>query len=159
MLSAAIYLLTHSLLLSLHLAGNPGSFPKPLSAEEEAWYQQEIEGIYDTFVGVVSDGRSMSKEAVDSIAQGRVWAGRDALKIGLCDEKGTLLDAIAYTAKLAGLGKYRIEVYPERKSFLEGLKSGDKADRKDPLVQFHYLKEPGFKALARMPYITIDPVK
>ena len=145
--------------IGTHEHSSMGSGMKPLSAEEEAWYQQEIEGIYDTFVGVVSDGRSMSKEAVDSIAQGRVWAGRDALQIGLCDEKGTLLDAIKYTAELAGLEKYRIEVYPEKKSFLEGLKSGDKADRKDPLVQFHYLKEPGFKALARMPYITIDPVK
>ena len=145
--------------IGTHEHSSMGSGMQPLTAEEEAWYQQEIEGIYDTFVGVVSDGRSMTKEAVDEIAQGRVWAGKDALRIGLCDEKGTLLDAIEYTAGVVGLDKYRIEAYPVKKSFLEELRNKGKVDKDAPLVLVKKLAEPGFKAVARMPYISIDPVK
>lgn len=73
-------------------------------------------------------------EAVDSIAQGRVWAGRDAIGIGLVDEFGTLSDAIAYAAKEAGLGKnYGLATYPEHKSVtLKDLLSSK--PEKEPLV-------------------------
>ena len=141
-----------------HEHSGMGSGMQPLSKEEEAWYQQEIEGIYDTFVKVVADGRSMTKEAVDEIAQGRVWAGRDALKIGLADERATLLEAIEYTAGKAGLKNYRIVSYPERKSIMAQFKSGDK-DKDAPLVQLQDMLRPGLNAMAVMPYISIDPVK
>ena len=134
-----------------------GTGVNPLNAEEEAWYQQEIEGIYDTFVGVVSKGRSMSTEAVDEIAQGRVWSGKDALGNGLADEKGTLLDAVEYTAKLVGLKNYRLVSYPAKKSFMESLKSGDEK-KKEPLARVKQIMRPGFNAMAIMPYFTIDPV-
>ena len=145
--------------IGTHKHSSMGSGMQPLSPEEEAWYQEEIEGIYDTFVTVVSEGRSMTKDAVDEIAQGRVWAGKDALKIGLCDEKGTLLEAIGYIADKAGLKDYRIAVYPEKKSMLKGLKDGDKSKKDDPLVQIKSSLTPGFKAMARMPYISLDTVK
>ena len=135
-----------------------GSGVNPLSAEEEAWYQQEIEGIYDTFVGVVSDGRKMSREAVDDIAQGRVWSGKEALGIGLADEKGTLLDAIEYTAKQIKLSNYSIAAYPEKLSFKDQLR-GKQEKKKDPLVWVKELMHPGFNAMALMPYFTIDPIK
>jgi len=131
---------------------------EPMSEDELAWYQDEIEGIYDTFVNVVCDGREMKYEDVDAIAQGRVWAGKDALQIGLCDERGTLLDAIAYAADKVGLSKYKIVCYPEKKSFFDELMSDD-SDKKDPLVQFKSLLTPGFKAIARMPYLTIDEIR
>ena len=101
----------------------------------------------------------MTKDAVDEIAQGRVWAGKDALKIGLCDEKGTLLEAIGYIADKAGLKDYRIAVYPEKKSMLKGLKDGDKPKKDDPLVRIKSSLTPGFKAMAIMPYISLDTVK
>lgn len=145
--------------IGTHKHSSMGSGMLPLSPEEEAWYQEEIEGIYDTFVTVVSEGRSMTKDAVDEIAQGRVWAGKDALKIGLCDEKATLLEAIGYIADKAGLKDYRIAVYPEKKSMLKGLKDGDKSKKDDPLVQIKSSLTPGFKAMARMPYISLDTVK
>ena len=133
----------------------------PLSPEEEAWYQEQIEGIYDDFVGVVAQGRSMTVEAVDSIAQGRVWSGKDALEIGLADEAGTLLDAVDCAARLAGdkLGKnYRISVYPEQKSLRDRLKdpSGSKDDKDKPLVRLEELLRPGLNAIARMPYFGIE---
>ncbi len=145
--------------IGTHKHSSMGSGMQPLSPEEEAWYQEEIEGIYDTFVTVVSEGRSMTKDAVDEIAQGRVWAGKDALKIGLCDEKGTLLEAIGYIADKAGLKDYRIAVYPEKKSMLKGLKDGDKPKKDDPLVRIKSSLTPGFKAMAIMPYISLDTVK
>lgn len=132
-----------------------GSGVQPLTDEELQWYQQEIEGIYDTFVGVVAEGRSMTREAVDSIAQGRVWSGRDALAIGLCDERRTLLDAVGEAARLAGLKKYRIVTYPQNKSFLESLmEKDDPADA--PLVIAKGIFRPGFSVMARMPHIQID---
>ena len=132
----------------------------PLTPEEEAWYQAEIEGIYDTFVGVVSEGRGMSVEAVDEIAQGRVWSGSDALGIGLCDEKGTILDAIDYAADKAGLTKYRIVSYPESKSLMDNIMSAGKDDKDDaPLVRSLKDLQPGLNTMALMPYITVGNLK
>lgn len=145
--------------IGTHEHSSMGSGMQPLTPEEEAWYQEEIEGIYDSFVTVVSEGRSMTKDAVDEIAQGRVWAGKDALRIGLCDEKSTLLEAIEYIADKTGLKDYRISVYPEKKSMLKEFKDGDKSKKDDPLVNIKNSLTPGFKAMARMPYITIDTIK
>lgn len=131
-----------------------GSGMAPLTPEEEAWYQQEIEGIYDDFVGVVADGRKVTKEYVDSIAQGRVWAGKDALQIKLADEKATVLEAVKYAAERAGLENYRIQMVPEVKSMFQQIMSGDSGKKDEPLVKD--LLHPGFNAIARMPYITID---
>ncbi len=145
--------------IGTHEHSSMGSGMQPLTPEEEAWYQEEIEGIYDSFVTVVSEGRSMTKDAVDEIAQGRVWAGKDALRIGLCDEKSTLLEAIKYIADKTALKDYRIAVYPEKKSMLKEFKDGDKSKKDDPLVNIKNSLTPGFKAMARMPYITIDTIK
>ncbi|MBO4606138.1 MAG: signal peptide peptidase SppA [Bacteroidales bacterium] len=135
-----------------------GSGMEPLSAEEEAWYQAEIEGIYDDFVGVVAAGRNMTAEQVDSIAQGRVWAGNDAIEIGLCDEKGGLMDAIRYAAAKAGLLNYRIVAIPEKeKTSLRSLTKGNKDDKDDPLVSLREMLEtPGFNAYYLMPYIILN---
>ena len=135
-----------------------GSGMEPLSAEEEAWYQAEIEGIYDDFVGVVAAGRNMTAEQVDSIAQGRVWAGNDAIEIGLCDEKGGLMDAVRYAAAKAGLRNYRIVAIPEKeKTSLRSLTKGNKDDKDDPLVSLREMLEtPGFNAYYLMPYIILN---
>ncbi len=130
-----------------------GSLFTDLDDEEEAWYQKEIELIYEDFVGVVAEGRHMTTEQVDDLAQGRVWAGKDALLLGLCDEKGTLLDAIDYAAEQAGLSKYKIVVAPEKqKGFVS------KKDKKEkPLVHIqNIISQPGFRAMAIMPFMTVD---
>ena len=138
-----------------------GSGMKPLSKEEQAWYQEKIEGIYDSFVSTVAEGRSMTKEAVDSLAQGRVWSGKDALENGLADERGTLMDAVRYAADLAGLKKYRIETYPVKKEMSESLMemlSGKETKKDDDLVK-SFVKSyfaPGFHTIARMPEIKIN---
>ena len=133
-----------------------GNLINGLTPEEEAWYQKEIEKIYDDFVGVVMDGRGKTYEEVDEIAQGRVWSGMNALEIGLCDQTGTLLDAIGYAAEKAGLSKYKIVTYPEQpKGGVLG--SRRKKDKDKPLVTAQSLiEEPGYRCMAIMDYLKIS---
>ena len=98
--------------VSTHKHGSLASGFAPLDPEEEAVMQQQIDKTYDDFVGRVAAGRNLTTEAVDEIAQGRVWAGGDAIKIGLVDELGGLTDAIRYAAATAGLENYRLVEYP-----------------------------------------------
>jgi protease-4 len=73
------------------------------SSGELAYLQKGVEEVYSTFVGHVAEGRNMSPEAVDAIGQGRVWAGGDALEIGLVDGFGGLVDAISLAAERVGV--------------------------------------------------------
>jgi protease-4 len=79
--------------------------------------QANVERTYSTFTGVVAAGREMRQTAVDSIGQGRVWTGADAIPIGLVDSFGGLTDAISEAAKLAGLEEYRTVEMPESTDF------------------------------------------
>ena len=111
---------------------------RKLSDEEVEYVQKQIEKIYDDFTGLVSNGRGMSKDSVDAIGQGRVWAGADALTIGLADCKGGLQDAINYAAEKAGLAKedYRISRYPVAKevSLFQMLSGGGTDDPEENLT-------------------------
>ena len=138
-----------------HEHSDMASGVRPLDEKELAWYQGTIDGIYDDFVQVVCDGRGMEKASVESLAQGRVWAGGDALKIGLADERGTLLDAVRYAADRAGLKKYRIVAYPEKKNLLDELLSSEK-ETDHPLVRIREILPAGFSTIARMPYLELD---
>ncbi|HTN45367.1 MAG TPA: signal peptide peptidase SppA [Flavipsychrobacter sp.] len=86
---------------------------RALSAEEAQRMQAGVDTIYHTFKSRVAKARHMSMEAVDSIAQGRVWTGEDAKAIGLVDELGDLNRAIASAAKKANLKSYQVITYPE----------------------------------------------
>lgn len=91
-----------------------GASYRPLTETERDIIQQGVEEVYQTFITHVGEGRKMPTANVDSIGQGRVWAGADAKKINLIDEFGGLKDAIAYAAKKAKLEKYRVVGYPEQ---------------------------------------------
>ena len=100
------------------------SLTRPFDAEETAWMQVYVDDIYNNFVSIVAEGRGMTFETVDEIAQGRVWTGADALKIGLVDEIGTLEDAIRYAASMAGdadVENWGIANYPKPLTALEQL--------------------------------------
>jgi protease-4 len=90
--------------------------------------QQEINKVYSTFTKKVADGRKKSQSYVDSIGQGRVWSGTEALQNGLVDRLGNIDDAIASAAKKAKLKDFKIVSYPDQvdpiKSFFDN--SGDK---------------------------------
>lgn len=92
---------------------------RPMTAYEESVMQQSIEEVYAGFVDKVSKGRGMTFAQVDSIGQGRVWSGVNALEIGLVDELGGLRDAIAEAARMAGMDDYVLVEYPKEKSFSE----------------------------------------
>lgn len=85
---------------------------KPLSEYQYSLIQKEIDDFYTTFLKHVSIGRDMSPEEVDEIAQGRVWSGTDALRLGLIDELGGLNDAVESAAEMANLEDYRIIELP-----------------------------------------------
>lgn len=83
-----------------------------LSEKEKAILQESTLDIYDLFLDRVSKGRKLSIDSTKMIAQGRVWTGRAAQKIGLVDDLGNLNDAIKYAAKKAGLESYKTVEYP-----------------------------------------------
>lgn len=97
------------------------SVSRPMNAYEKAMMQQNIEEIYEGFVNKVAAGRGMTWAQVDSIGQGRVWSGTNALQIGLVDSLGGLEDALAYAASLAGLETYTTVEYPKEKDFMAQL--------------------------------------
>ncbi len=94
---------------------------KPMDAFEYKVIQKSIESIYATFTKHVAEGRGLSLEVVDSIAQGRVWSGVEAKNIGLIDEFGGLEKAIEIAAKLAKLDSYKIIELPKQKDALTQL--------------------------------------
>lgn len=91
----------------------------PLSEEEYIIIQSGVDNIYSTFLNVVANGRGIEKSYVDSIGQGRVWAGTDALNLGLVDQLGGLDDALAEAAKMANLEAYKIKALPKLKDPIE----------------------------------------
>ncbi len=86
---------------------------RPLDETEKNYIQNMIEHTYTMFLERVADGRGMSVAQVDSIGQGRVWTGVDALRLGLADSAGGLKDAIAYMAEETGLDENQVRFYPK----------------------------------------------
>ena len=100
-----------------------GTMSRPFNAEEMALLEQYIGRGYELFRKRVADGRKQTTEQIEEIAQGRVWLAKDALKIKLVDEIGSLDKAIQKAAKLAKLDKYYTAGYPEEAGWLESLMS------------------------------------
>lgn len=83
---------------------------REMSGEARELFQLLIEDTYDDFVTAVADRRGIDKEAADHVGQGRAWTGQDALEFGLVDEIGTLEDAIAAAAEMAGIDEHEYGV-------------------------------------------------
>ena len=98
---------------------------RALDKDEIAYQQKSVEHIYDEFTGIVAEGRDLRKTYVDSIAQGRVWTGADAIKIGLVDEIGGLEAALLKAANTVdgseSLDNFYIASYPAAQTTLEAL--------------------------------------
>jgi protease-4 len=98
--------------------GNTG---RPLTPEERAILQNEIDHGYDDFTKAVAEGRHKTQAYINSIGQGRVWTGEQAIKIGLVDRLGNIDDAVKAAAKKANLKDYKLVAYPEQKSVFNKL--------------------------------------
>lgn len=95
---------------------------RPKTPEEMALIQRIVDWGYDQFIMKVAEGRNLERSYVEEIAQGRVWSGIEARKLGLVDELGGLDAAIRYAAESAGLSSnYRLVEYPRKKEFAEAL--------------------------------------
>ena len=107
-----------------HRHADMGSMTRKLDRQEVAAFQDQVEMIYDHFINIVAEGRGLTPERVDEIAQGRVWCGNEALGIDLVNEIGGIKDALDYAAVAAGLDSYRIEAWPKAKNSLDKLMEG-----------------------------------
>jgi len=111
---------------------------EPMSDEFRSVVQEGVEDTYETFLERVAQGRDITVAEADSLAQGRVWSGVDAKRLGLIDELGNLEDAIAEAAKMADLKEYGIRKLPKYKSGFERLLedlSGAGVKAKQELIQ------------------------
>lgn len=98
-----------------------GAMGRPLSPSEAGAMQAYVERGYSLFLSRVAEGRKLKVADVDSIAQGRVWTGQQALKLKLVDQLGTLKDAIAEAAKLSKTKEYGVDCYPAPLTWFEQL--------------------------------------
>ncbi len=105
-----------------------GTLTKPLSPYQLKMMQKHVTETYDDFITLVSETRNLRKTFVDSIAQGRVWSGSNAIEIGLVDELGGIEQAIAYAAEKAGLESYSIKEFPKQEDMFESLLQTDKQE-------------------------------
>ena len=89
-----------------------GNFTRPLNATEKQLMQNDVDKGYQLFVKRCADGRGMSTEAIEKVAEGRVWTGVAAKELGLVDELGGLDKAIEIAAQKAGITTYEVYDYP-----------------------------------------------
>ncbi|PKP38350.1 MAG: signal peptide peptidase SppA [Bacteroidetes bacterium HGW-Bacteroidetes-14] len=136
---------------------------RALQDKEVAFIQAAIEEIYTDFINLVAEGREMTAEKVDEIAQGRIWSGLDAIKIGLADERGGLKEALNAAAGISGVESYRIVEYPVKKTQLDklmemisdGAYAAKAVSNPEILMEnaYMYLKsESGVRHFARLPF-------
>lgn len=98
-----------------------GTMSRPFNEEEMSYLNAYIDRGYNLFRSRVAEGRKMSVEEVEKIAQGHVWLGQDALKIKLVDQLGDLDEAIAKAAQLAKLKEYHPAYYPGKADWMAQL--------------------------------------
>ncbi len=130
-----------------------GSAFRPLNPEERLALQNGVERVYDDFISKVAEGRHKTKAEIDSLGQGRVWSGTDALRLGLVDELGGLDKAVSVAAKLAKLVEYRITNLPKQKDVLEQLVNDFSGDKETKILKAElgqsYLYFQQLRSLAR----------
>ncbi|VEP15873.1 Protease 4 [Hyella patelloides LEGE 07179] len=127
-----------------------GSTVRPKTDAELAIFQKSVKQTYNLFLKKVARYRNLPKEEVNRIAQGKIWSGKEASKIGLVDRIGGLEAAIAYAAEKAELGKnWNVQEYPKNRSWeteivdrLLQVEAIQKIDQSDPFTEeLHKIKE------------------
>lgn len=98
-----------------------GNLMRPFNDDEKALLQMMVAQGYDTFVSRCAEGRQMSKENIEKIAEGRVWTGEAAKELGLVDILGGVDKALEIAVAKAGIDSYTVIPYPQKKDFLSSL--------------------------------------
>lgn len=98
-----------------------GNLMRPVNEDEKSLLQMMIAQGYDTFISRCAEGRQMSKEAIEKIAEGRVWTGETAKELGLVDELGGIDKALEIAVSKAGVEGYTLLSYPDKEDFLLSL--------------------------------------
>lgn len=98
-----------------------GNIMRPFNNDEKALMQMMVAEGYDTFVSRCAEGRHMTKEAIGKIAEGRVWTGETAKKLGLVDELGGIDKALNIAIEKAKVEGYTVVTYPDKESLLDAL--------------------------------------
>ena len=98
-----------------------GNLTRPMNDGEKGLMQMYVNNGYELFLTRCSDGRGISMEELDKIAQGRVWTGSTAKELGLVDELGGLDKALEIAVAKAGVDAYTVMNYPKKEGFLESL--------------------------------------
>jgi len=111
----------HAEQVSTHSNAAEYSLFQPMDEKYRDYAQESVEDIYTTFVDRVAKGRKMSFAQVDAVAQGRVWSGSDAVKVGLVDTIGGMDDALRYAASLVKIKEYKTQNFPTYEKDLEDL--------------------------------------
>ena len=137
---------------------------RPMNDAEKQIAQNGVDRIYLQFKQRVATGRKRDVNYIDSIAQGRVWSGQDAVQLGLVDRIGSLQDAINCAARMSKLDKYALKEYPESRSWLPNLLNKQKSEPaamiRDQLGEEQYrvyaemlrVKEMSNSTQARLPF-------
>ena len=102
-----------------------GRISQPLTPYQKSMLQKHVGETYNDFTALVARTRGLRQSYVDSIGQGRVWSGVDALELGLVDEIGGIDKAIEYAAKQANLTDYSFKYYPEQQDLMQQLLNGN----------------------------------
>ncbi|MFC2604962.1 MAG: signal peptide peptidase SppA [Bacteroidota bacterium] len=96
-----------------------GATYRPMTTEERVILQRYIEKGYELFTKRCAEGRNMNIDSLKAIAEGRIYSGTDAMRLGLVDEMGGLEEAITFAAKKANISNYTLKYYPSVKSLIE----------------------------------------
>ncbi|MEE1885890.1 signal peptide peptidase SppA [Pedobacter flavus] len=102
------------------------SLTRPMTPGERFILQNGINRVYNVFINRVSTGRTRSKEYIETIASGRVWTGKDAVRIGLADREAGFKEAIESAARKANIKNYRLVEYPEKLDPIKALLNNSK---------------------------------
>lgn len=126
---------------------------RPLPEHIKQVVQLNVENTYQKFINLVAEGRGMTPDAVDKIAQGRVWSGRDAKELGLVDELGSLDTAIKSAAALAELKQYQVmpvevELSTREQLLRQIFNKASQVVAPKAILQLNSLLEAGNKTLA-----------
>lgn len=118
-----------------HKLADFGDITRPMRENEKILLQNYVDRGYDLFTKRCAEGRGVSVDSINTIGQGRVWTGNQALALGLVDEIGGITDAVDAAAELAGLDNYNTTAYPKPVDFIQSFFVTKKEDLASQMMQ------------------------